>query len=112
MLRTVLPLLQMPAGLDEARVAFCIDSPADVLAESDGEVIGATLESGAAWYAPEAVPAADAWVRGTVAEWLDLLFDRPGCEPRGGGAPDLVAACLDQLRGAFAAKATPAAALT
>jgi hypothetical protein len=98
-LRAMLPLLRLPSDLgDDANFALCVDSPADAQAEIDEEVIGARLESGLVLHAPDAVPIADAWVRGTVSDWLDLLSDRGTCRLLLGGAPDLAAASVAGFR--------------
>jgi hypothetical protein len=107
LLRAVLPLMRLPAELGEASVALCVDSAADVLAERDGEVIGVKLEAGSVRDAPEAIPVADAWLRGTVVDWIDVLFDRGAAALRLGGAPDLSAVCAGELRGALAADECP-----
>ena len=111
LLRTLLPMMRLPAELGEANIALCIESPVDPLAETDEEVIGARLQSGLLQHAPDAVPIADAWLRGTVLDWLDLLFDRGQRELHTGGAPDLAAACVDGLRGTFSAEGRPQPAL-
>lgn len=107
LLRTVLPLMRVPAEFCEANVALCVDSLADVLAESDGEVIGIKLETGLVREVPDAIPVADGWLRGTVAEWVNLLFDRRHATLQFGGASDLSAACAGALRGALSAAERP-----
>jgi hypothetical protein len=111
MLRGLLPLLQVPGRFSGTHLALCVDSPADVLAGSDGEVLGAAVDLEVVRHSPASVAVADAWLRGTVAAWLDVLFDRGEAELQTGGAPDLAEACVVSLRGAFSAGEQPEPAL-
>jgi hypothetical protein len=112
MLRALLPLLRLPEQLGEVSFALCVDGPAGVGVDADGEVIGARSDRGVVSHAPEAVPVADAWLRGTVPAWLDVLFDRGEPRLRMGGAPDLAEACLASLRGIFSPAAESAPVLS
>jgi DNA-binding HxlR family transcriptional regulator len=98
-LRATLPLAHMP-GLEGMRFALCVEGPEDVVAETDGEVVGVAVGGDSTAVAdPEAVPVAEAWARAQAGHWIDAVVDGRSDLVSMGGMPELVGTFLDRLHG-------------